>query len=226
MSSITDRGPDVSGWRFRRWAAAAGVAGPVALVVYFTAPALVGWPYAGGSADQVAAFARSHETLFYAGAWLQATGTLLSVVFFLALVLLARATACLSGLVVIVGSASLLAVVLVEAAFLVAVPIAAANNDNGTVATAFAMSNGVFVRVFPLAPASATLIGLGAILRRGDVLDRRFGTAALGIGAAFVIGGVISVFATAGLLLIVLLSVGQAIWTAVAAINLGTRSSI
>jgi hypothetical protein len=208
---------DVSEWRFRRWAAAAGIAGPILLVVYFSAPAVLGWPYAGGSAEELAAFARSHETLFYAGAWLQATGTLLSVVFFLALVLLARATACLSGLVVIIGSASLLAVVLVEAAFLVAVPGAAANNDNATVATAFAMSNGVFVRVFPLAPASATLIALGAILRRGDVITPRFGTAALAIGEAFVIGGLVSIVAPAGLTLIVVLSVGQAVWTVLAA---------
>ena len=83
------------------------------------------------------------------------------------------------------------------------------------------MSNGVFVRVFPLAPASATLIGLGAILRRGEVLDSRFGTAALAIGEAFLIGGLISVVTPAGLILVGVLSVSQAGWTALAAISLG-----
>jgi hypothetical protein len=46
-------------------------------------------------------------------------------------------------------------VVVIEAALLEAVPMAAANGDQAIVATAFALSNGVFARIFPLAPAPA-----------------------------------------------------------------------
>src|ERR1700730_6581452 len=69
-------------------------------------------------------------------------------------------TSCLSQ------PAPLLAVVLVEAAFLIAVPVAA------TVATAFALSKGVFARIFPLAPASGSYLGLGAVLLTSRVLPR------------------------------------------------------
>jgi hypothetical protein len=208
----------------RRWAASAGIAGPVALLVYFTAPALLSWPYAGASPGELSRYALDHETLFYAGAWLRATGTLLSVVFFLALVVLADAAATLPGLVTVLGSASLLTVVLVEAAFLVAVPIAAAANDQATAATAFSLGNGVFVRVFPLAPASATLIALGILLRDRPVIDRRLGTVALTLGAAFEAAGIIAIFSAAGLVAVIVLSVGQAAWTVAAAVSLWRRS--
>jgi hypothetical protein len=83
-----------------------GIAGPIALTVYFAAPALTNWPYAGASAAQLTAYANTHQTLFFAGAWFQATGTLLTIVFFLAIVQLAGAATRLPGLVVIVACAS------------------------------------------------------------------------------------------------------------------------
>ena len=205
----------------RRIGSLCGIAGAIALAIYFGAPALLGWPFAGGSAAELAAYARSHEILFYAGAWLQGTGALLSTVFIRALLRLARATTTLPGLVTLVGTAVLLATVAIEAAFLVAVPIAAAAGDDATVQTAFAMSNGVFVRIFPLAPASATLIGLGMVLRGTHVLDRRFGWLALGLGVAFEVAGLAAVFSPVGLVLGIALSIGQDVWVVAAAIALG-----
>ncbi len=69
----------------RRVAARCGILGPILLVLYFGAPAFTGWPYAGASPEQVTAYATTHAWLFYAGAWLQVTGTLLSLVFFMGL---------------------------------------------------------------------------------------------------------------------------------------------
>jgi len=204
----------------RVWAARAGVLGPIALGVYFAAPAALGWPYSGGAPATIAAFAESHAALFDAGAWLQGTGTLLSVVFFLALVRLATPGGTIAGQVVVVGSAALLAVVLVEAAFLVAVPPAATAGDLATVATAFAMSNGVFVRIFPLAPASATLIALGLVLRSGRLLDRRLATTAIALGVAFEVAGLVAIVSAAGVVAVIVLSVGQAAWTLIAGVAL------
>src|SRR4029077_10434411 len=79
---------------------------------------------------------------------------------------------------------------------------------------------GVFVRVFPLAPASATLIGLGFVLRRSGMLGRPLATSALGVGIAFELAGIAAVFSTAGLVAAVVLSVGQGIWVLVAAFGL------
>lgn len=161
--------------RLSRWGAAAGVAGPILLVIYFTVPVLSNWPYGGGNPDELVRYARAHEALFYAGGWIQATGALLSVVFFLVLREVSRARDTLAGTAVVVGSALLLAVVVIEAAFLEAVPMAAANGDRITVATTFALSNGVFARIFPLAPAPLLFAGLGVILRQATVLPRSFG---------------------------------------------------
>ena len=77
--------------RLRAAAVICGIAGPLSLTVYFAAPAFTNWPYAGASVAQLTSYAASHQGLFYAGAWFQATGTLLSVIFFLAIVHLARA---------------------------------------------------------------------------------------------------------------------------------------
>jgi hypothetical protein len=190
----------------------------VALTAYFAAPAFTGWPYGGASAAQLISYGESHETLFYAGAWLQATGTLLSVIFFLTLVQLAGAASRLWGILVIVASTALLSLVLVEAVFLVAVPQAAATGDAATVVTAFTLSNGIFVRVFPLAPASASYIALGAIILESHVLPRAFGISALSIGLAFVVAGLVAVFSAAGLIASVVLSVTQELWIFAAAI--------
>lgn len=203
-----------------RLAAATGIAGPVLLAVYFLLPAFTNWPFAGGTPATLSAYALDHEALFYAGAWFQGTGTLLSVVFFLSLLALAGAANRLSGLVLIIGAATLLAVVLVEGAFLVAVPVAAAAHDASTVATAFAMSNGAFVRVFPMAPASATYLALGFVLLGSNVLARPLAYAAIAIGAAFELGGMVAIFSGVAAVALAVLAPVQALWLVAAAINL------
>src|SRR5260370_17569858 len=99
---------------------------------------------------------------------------LLCVVFHLSIDKLAGAASRLPGLVVIVASAALLGLVLVEAALLTEVPLAAATGDSATVVTTFDLSNGVFARGFPLAPASAAYVGLGAGILAPSVLHPSF----------------------------------------------------
>jgi hypothetical protein len=70
-----------------------------------------------------------------------------SIVFFLAIVQLAGAAVRLPGPLVIVASAVLLGLVLVEAALLMRVPLVASNRDSATVVTTFDLSIGVFARV-------------------------------------------------------------------------------
>ena len=210
--------------RVLRWGAAAGVVGPLLLVAYFAAPALAGWPYAGASPGTLTAYALSHAVLFYAGGWLQATGALLSVVFFVALLHSSPDRDQLVAALVYIGGAVLLAVVLVEAALLEAVPMAAANGDRITVATTFALSNGVFARIFPLAPAPMLFAGIGFALRRTAILPVVFATAALVIAALFVLSGVAAIFATAGLILAIVMSIVEAIWILAAGVALAART--
>jgi hypothetical protein len=78
----------------------------------------------------------------------QVSGALLSIVFFLVLLQLSGARSTLAGSATVTGCALLLSVVVIEAALLEAVPVAAANGDQATVANAFALSCGVLARVF------------------------------------------------------------------------------
>lgn len=203
-----------------RLAAVSGVAGTLALVAYFAAPAFLSWPFAGASPAKLTTYALDHQSLFYAGAWLQSTGTLLSVIFFLALVRTTRAGGSLAATIVIVTAASLLSIVLVESAFLVAVPMAATAGDTATVATTFALSNGVFVRVFPLAPSSATYVALGWTLLSPGPLHRAFGFVAMAIGATFELGGLVAVIWSQAVFVLAVLAAAQALWVAAAAVAL------
>ena len=195
------------------------------LVAYFAAPALLGWPFAGDTAAHLAAYSVSHQGLFYAGAWLQSTGTLLSVVFFLGLVSLAGALNRLAGAVLLLAAAALLAVVLIESAFLVAVPMAASSGDLAAVSTTFNLSNGVFVRVFPFAPSTATYIALGIVLLPSTVLARPFAYAALAIGVAFEAAGVASIFTSWAAIAAAVMGAGQAAWVVAAAAALWRGAS-
>jgi len=192
----------------------------VLLLVYFTVPALAGWPYAGASPQGLIAYAKAHELLFYAGGWLQATGALLSVVFFLALLQLAGCWGRLAGSLTLVGGALLLAVVVLEAAFLEAVPAAAAAGDSATVATTFALSNGVFARIFPLAPAPLVFMGAAMMLASSHVLPRFFATSAFALAGLFVLSGIAAIFGSPGLIFAIALSIVEAMWIASAGVAL------
>ena len=210
----------------RKLGVVCGIIGPLLLTMYFATPAFVSWPTAGAPPDQLMQYAKTHEAVFYLGAWLQATGALLCVVFFLVLVQLAGAQRYLAGLFTIVAVALLLTVVVIEAAMLVAVPFGAASNDTATVATTFALSNGVFVRVFALAPAPAVFAGLAAVLLRSHVLARGFAWTALAVAVLFELAGITAIFSTAGLTLAIVMSIAQELWIIAAAVGLGVAARV
>jgi hypothetical protein len=209
--------------RLRVLGALAGVTGPILLVIYFAAPAVSNWPYAGAPPGRLVQYANSHALLFYVGGWLQATGALLSIVFFLTLLTLSETTGRMSGIATVVGCALLLSVVVIEAALLEAVPMAASAGDTSTVATAFALSNGVFARIFPLAPAPLLFAGIGLALEP-TVLKPGFARSALAVAALFVVAGIAAIFGTPGLIFAIVMSVVQAVWILTAAVALSLSS--
>ena len=205
--------------KVRAGGALAGIVGPILLIIYFAVPAISGWPYAGASPHQLTNYANTHALLFYAGGWLQATGAVLSILFFLALLRLSGTTASFAGSTTLVGCSILLAVVLIEAALLEAVPIAAQAGDAATVATTFALSNGVFARIFPLGPAPLLFGGLGFALAP-TVLPPGYARSAKVVAGLFALAGVAAVFGTPGLVFAIVMSVVQAIWILTAAVRL------
>jgi hypothetical protein len=203
-----------------RAGSAAGLIGAGLLATYFLVPPLIGWPYAATDSADIMAFAATRGVLFPAGAWLQVTGTLLCVVLFAAILTLAHAYASLPGLLALLMSAVLLSTVVIEAVLLVAVPIAAVNGDAATAATTFALSNGVFARVFPMAPASATLIALGLVIVHSEVAALRIGRAAIALGVAFELAGLLAILSPVGLVVVVVLSVAQCVWLVAASLSI------
>lgn len=198
--------------------AACGLLGVVALGVYFgAAPPLP--PPDAGAAEVAGVGLRYHGTLFL-GAWLQATGTLLCVVFFVALVQLAGGATRPSGLLTVVGAGTLLAVAVVEGAFTVDWAQAAADGHPAVALSSYEVMS-AFVHVFPMAPAPLVYLSLGAALAGSDVLPAAFARLALVLGAAFALVGLTGLF-VAPVLTLVLVG-AQSLWVASAAVWLLAR---
>ncbi len=205
---------------FRRLVAVSGILGPIALAVYFAAPWLVNWPMGNVTTQQLATFANHNRSIFFLGAWFQGLGSALSVLFFIGIVVLARATDRLAGMVTVAASAVLLGLSLVEGAFLMTVPLAVASGHAATAQTTFDLSTVTFVHVFPIVPVPAVLFSLGAVILGSRLLPRSLGTAALAIGAAFEIVGFAALFNEAFVIPIIGLLVVEELWIIVAALSL------
>jgi hypothetical protein len=199
-----------------------GILGTVLLSLYFGVGFSVGLAQlpSDTTAAQVVSIGKEYRNLWFLGTWLQATGSLLSVVFFLALVQRAGRTASLEGLLTIVGSAVLLAVVLVEGVFTIDLAQAAVSGHPTTSLASFDIMS-VFTYVYPIVPAPVIFLALGTILLGSNLLPRVLGYFAFGLGIAFAVVGLIDLFTTS-LLTIVVLSL-QALWVLAAAITLLVR---
>ncbi len=200
-----------------------GILGTVLLGLYFGVGFSVGLAQLppGTTAAQVVSIGKEYRNLWFLGTWLQATGSLLSVVFFLALVQRAGRTASLAGLITIIGSAVLIAVVLVEGVFTIDLAQAAVNGHPTTSLASFDIMS-VFTYVYPIVPAPVIFLALGTILLGSPLLPRVLGYLAFGLGIAFAVVGFIGLFTTP-LLTIIVLSL-QALWVLAAAITLLVRS--
>lgn len=194
-----------------------GIFGTVLLGLYFGVGFSAGLAQLSSAATQaqVVSVATQYHTLWFLGTWLQATGSLLSVVFFLALVQKAKATVRLAGLLTTVGSAVLLAVVLIEGVFTIDLAQAAANGHQVTSLTSFDLMT-VFTYIYPIVPAPVIFLALGTILLGSHLLPRVFGLLVFGLGVAFAVVGLIALFTTP-ILTIIVLSL-QALWVLAAAV--------
>src|SRR6266702_1168375 len=146
-----------------------------------------------------------------------------SVVFFLALVQRAGGTVQLAGLLTILGSAVLLAVVLIEGVFTLDLAQAAVNGHQVTSLTSFDIMT-VFTHIYPIAPAPLIFLALGTVLLGSRLLPRVFGYVAVALGIAFEIVGLVGLF-TIPVLTLVVLGL-QSLWVLAAAITLLVRTGV
>jgi hypothetical protein len=173
---------------------------------------------------EVVSIGRQYHELLYAGSWLQATGALLSVIFFLALAGRASTQESMAARIVQLGSAVLVAVVLAEAVFTFTWVGAAVNGQIASSRASFDLM-AAFVRVFPIVPAPAIYLPLGLLLLRGLVLPRAFAYVAVGLGVAFVIFGLVGALLPAAAAGTGGLAALQVIWIIAAAIALHTTAA-
>lgn len=199
--------------------ALSGILGTILLGLYFGIGAGVGLATLPPEATQaqIVSMATQYHDLWYLGTWLQGTGTLLSVIFFLSLVQQAGSSAKLSGVLTLLGSAVLLGVVLIEGVFTIDLAQAAADGHQATSVTSFDLMT-VFSHIYPIAPAPVIFLALGTILVGARVLPRAFGYIALFLGVVFAIAGLVGLFTTPLLTLIPLAL--QGLWIIAAAITM------
>ena len=210
-------------------AALCGIIGTAALVAYYAAPfTFMPMPATDATAAQVAVFGAQYHNAILVDAWLQVAGSLLSVVFALALVHLAGVASRFAGRLTLFAGTVAMTLALAESTFeLGAVQTGTSGNPQGAL-TLFELTL-VFSRVFLIAPSLYLM--LGAALLNTRLLPRGLAIAPLALGIAFQILGVVNLFSSAVTLVVLAILIIQEVWAVVAAIVLavggtssGTRS--
>jgi hypothetical protein len=169
------------------WAAVCGLVGTCMIGVSF---AINPGPPAGASGAQLTAFLQQHRDAILWGAWLQAVGPALIVVFALAVVFLAGATVRLAGWMTLFGAATLMTVSLIE----ITGYIGTLQTSPATMAdTSLALIHSVQHLYFIVA-APAVWLPLGLVILGSHVLPRILGYTALVLAAGYVLAGALTLF--------------------------------
>jgi hypothetical protein len=202
---------------FRILAALCGTLGPAILVTSFVInPALP----VDSTVPQLRDFAIQHHNRIVLGGWLQGMGSLLIVLFAIALVHLADATHRLAGWITLLAGTTILMISLVEVTFYLG---AVQATESGDTASALASNNLIKAvqHVFLIAPA--LLLPLGFVLLGSNVVPRGFSYTALVLGGTLQVLGLLGLFHVLQPVIDVLLIV-QAFWIVAAAVALLIRA--
>jgi hypothetical protein len=167
---------------FRILSAVSSIVGVILLNVSFSYPG----PPLNPTSEQMATFAREHLTSTLSGAWLQAIGMLLILIFAFAIVCEAGAATRLSGWMTFLGSVILTIVSLIEIVFYFGLLY---TNPVTTGLISFNLIHAVQHLYFIIA-GPTLFIPLGIVVLGSRVLPRIFGYLSLAVGIAFAILGV------------------------------------
>jgi hypothetical protein len=204
---------------YSRLIALSGILGLVFLGLYFGVGSAIGLASLppGADVEQILHVATQYHAVWFLGAWLQATGSLLSVIFFLGLVQLSGAATRLSGMLTLLGSAVLLGVVLIEGVFTIDLAQAATDGHQATSVSSFDLMT-VFAHIYPIVPAPLIFLALGTILLGPGLLPKIFAYLALALGGLYVVVGLVGLY-TSPLLTLIPLGL-QSLWILAAAVVL------
>ena len=196
-------------------AALCGFLGFAALGIYYSVPFPL--PPPNATLDQLIADLHGYQNTIFFDAWLLATGSLLQVVFAIALVYLAGAANRFWGIFTILAATAILSVSLFDAAFTIAAVEAAANGHPATSLVCFDLTNSMR-HLFLLAPS--LFLPLGAVLFSARLLPRPLAYSALALGIAFELLGLATFYSHAAEVAIVAVLIAQELWMLSASITL------
>lgn len=165
-----------------------GVSGIAGVVMLGTSFSINNGPPPGATTAELVAFARQNFSAIVWGAWLQAVGTTLTVVFAIGLVFLANAAQRFAGWLTLFGGVILTAVSLVEIVFY----FGALYPDPATMVLISLALGHATQHLYFIVAAPALFLPLGAVIVGTRVLPRGFGYLAFVLGAAFIIAGIAS----------------------------------
>jgi hypothetical protein len=147
-------------------------------------------PPAGASGALLTAFGQQHHDAIVWGAWLQAVGPVLIMLFAFAIVVLAGATARLAGWMTLFGAATLMTVSLIE----ITGYLGTLHTSPATMAgTSLALIHSV-QHLWVIVAAPALWLPLGLVILGSDVLPRILGHLAIVLAVAYALAGVFTLF--------------------------------
>lgn len=203
---------------------ACGLVGTITLTLYFSAP--YNWlplPLQNATAEQVFTFGNKYHTAILLDTWLQQFGTILTVIFALALVDLAGTSKTFAGRLTLLASTVITSLSLAEGTFALGATQAGMNGHTQAALACYELTN-VFIHIFLLAPSLFLMLGFA--LRGTNILPRYFIITAIILGVLFQSLGVIALFNDNFLIVVIAVLMIQNLWTIAASMTLLLRGKI
>ncbi len=176
--------------------AISGICGQLALGVYYSGILI---PEQSGMSNftmpKLKEFIVHYRVAIFCDAYLQAIGTLLSVIFFIGLVYLSGSGRRFAGWMVLITSSVILSIALIDVTFTVAAVNTALAGHTDTMRMAVDFITGsteAFDYTFLFVPAPLLIISLAVVTLASKVLPGIFGYSAILIGIAFIVIGIFS----------------------------------
>ena len=201
---------------FRTLTALCGILGVIMLITSFGINVA---PPTNPTVAQLIAFGTQHRNALLIGSWLQTIGSLLCVLFAIAIVHLAGATTRLAGWMIMFGGIVLEMVSIIEVTFY----LSAVNGNPATTSLISLDLIAAIQHLFPIVAAPAVFLPVGVVILGSRVLPHVFGYTSLALGGVFAIAGLVFLFSPI-LLVVVALSFIQGFWFLTAAISLLVRA--
>ena len=206
---------------FRRFRILTGLSGIIGVVLLIVSFAINNGPPPGATYQEFVKFGQQNYAQVLWGAWLQAVGPILIVIFAFALVHLAGATQRLAGWMTFFGATILMIVSLMEVTFY----STALSTDPTTMPSISLTLISAVQHLYFIVAAPALFLPLGIVLVSSRILPRLFGHLALVLGTVFAVLGVIFLLRLTLPSAVTAFGGVQALWWLAAAITLIVRGA-